>query len=740
MKKIDNYTLLNEETLLSTGNGYVGMRANFEEGYKNEYNSYIGTYINGFYDIHPICYGEYCYGFPQSGQRMVNVHNAQNVWINIDGSTFNIFEGKLKEISRELNIKKGYALRHVKWQSPKGHNFEITFKRMASFTTLELITIDIEIKSVDYDGEIKIVSAIEKEVINNLDQNDSRAGGHGSPMLKLIDKKVSGNVHMLLSETTVSKLRLATACAYNMHMNFEAIENGTVATTTEYIKKGDTVRFTKYIAFADSIRHNDVVNSAINAAYKAKVMGVDYYYVQQAKYLEEFWKYAYITVDDKDVEYALNYSVYQLLSSAGKDEYSNIGAKGLSGGGYEGHYFWDTEIYMIPFFMLTMPKIAKNLLKFRYKMLNASRKRAIEMGHKKGAKIPWRTIAGGECSAYFPAGSAQYHINADIAYAYIQYYLYTNDIEMLASFGFEVIFETARIWTEMGNYNLQGEFCINTVTGPDEYTAIVDNNYYTNSMAKYHLEWTVKLAEILKDLEPHAWGQLSKRLDLKDSELNAMKNAAKHMRLPYDEKLNIHLQDDSFINKKEWDFDNTPKDNYPLLLNYHPLHIYRHQVLKQADTILSYILLDDVQKDIMKSSYDYYKARTTHDSSLSPCVHSMMSAKLNRSEEAYKFFMSTIRLDIDDINKNTKDGLHIANAGGAYMAMIYGFAGLRIKHDGLHINPIKPQDWSGYSFQLCYQNQMIKIEVANQIKITCQHPVTLFVSGEKHVIQKELIL
>ncbi len=309
---------------------------------------------------------------------------------------------------------------------------------------------------------------------------------------------------------------------------------------------------------------------------------------------------------------------------------------------------------------------------------------------------------------------------------------------MIKDFGFEVVFETARIWLEVGNYSSEGEFCINTVTGPDEYTALVDNNYYTNSMAKFHLEWAVKLSNMLESKYHREFKKLQAKLGISQGEIQQMAQAAEKMRLPFDEKIGIHMQDDGFMQKAEWDFKSVPKENYLLLLHYHPMHIYRHKVLKQADTILSYVLLDNTEESIMSSAYDYYKQRTTHDSSLSPCVHSMMASRIGRAKEAYDFFMSTICLDLDDINKNTKDGLHIANAGGAYMAMVYGFAGLRITEAGLRLRPIKPGVWDGYSFRINYRGQIIKVHVTDCIEIVCEKQFDVFVYDKRYTIDKKL--
>jgi len=289
---------------------------------------------------------------------------------------------------------------------------------------------------------------------------------------------------------------------------------------------------------------------------------------------------------------------------------------------------------------------------------------------------------------------------------------------MMASFGYELLVETALLWLEVGHYK-NNVFCIDAVTGPDEYSAIVNNNYYTNAMAKYHLEWTVKLYETF-----------ASSVNIEESLIKDMLKASQSMKLPYDEALGIHKQDDDFLNKKRWDFEGTPKDKYPLLLNYHPLTIYRHQVLKQADTVLAHFLLDDTSDEVMEKSYEYYESLTTHDSSLSPCVYGMMASRINKPDMAYDFFKKTVYLDLEDLHHNTKDGIHIANAGGTYMAMVYGFGGLRIKPDGLHLKPTKPHHWKGYSFKIRYKDAVIKITVTDILKIESNQEVSLHVDNQ----------
>jgi alpha,alpha-trehalose phosphorylase len=366
---------------------------------------------------------------------------------------------------------------------------------------------------------------------------------------------------------------------------------------------------------------------------------------------------------------------------------------------------------------LSAPELARKILRYRYNTLEKAKERSLTLGHKRGAKIPWRTISGIECSSYFPAGTAQYHINADVAYGYLQYYFMTKDDAMMLEFGYEVLYETALLWLEVGHY-INDEFCIDGVTGPDEYTAIVNNNYYTNAMAKYHLYWTWYFYE-----------KFGEKKYNKETVL-AMKAASEKMRLPYDEKLKIHKQDDQFLTKKIWDFENIKKDKYPLLLHFHPLTIYRHQVLKQADTVLAHFLLDEKNERVLENSYNYYEKITTHDSSLSPCVYGMMACKINDLEKAYNYFMKSVYLDIDNLHGNTKDGLHIANAGGSYMGIVYGFGGLRINHQGVALNPTLPKQWTGYSFKFFKEGITIKVTVKESIIIETSKPTKVKVFNQ----------
>ncbi|MCK8060471.1 MULTISPECIES: glycoside hydrolase family 65 protein [unclassified Fusibacter] len=738
-KELDQSSLLIDETLYTTANGYLGIRACFEEGYPEQFKSIRGSYINGFYDEIDIVYGENAYGFPQHAQKMLNVIDPQGIEIHIDDERFSYGSGTVHSTFRELDVEKGYALRKVEWESSKGHRLEIGIKRMASFHTLELFTIDYTVKSLNFSGRIEVKSTLDGNVKNYTDSTDPRVASGHEKMLLVTSTGVHESVGSITAKTMRSELVLVASMSHSVEMKYLSTKDTVIGSYVTTIGAGDSFNFVKYVTYTDSIRHEDLLEKNIEINKEVRSKGVAFYYREQQNYLDEFWNYALVDIKgDKAAEEALHYSTYQLMASVGKDKHCQLPAKGLTGEGYEGHYFWDTEIYAVPMMTLTKPDIARSLLAFRYSTLDSARERARTLGHLRGAKIPWRTIAGSECSGYFPAGTAQYHINADVAYAAIQYYLVTKDLKSFLEFAFELLLETARLWIEVGHYSKDGQFKIDAVTGPDEYTAIVNNNYYTNAMAKYHLLWTHTIAGLLAENHPSEMKKLSERLDLTKEELLGLRRASDKMYLPYKHDENLCLQDDSFYDKKDWDLENTPKENHPLLLHYHPLTIYRHKVLKQADTVLAHLLLDNESEEYLKASYDYYEKYTTHDSSLSPCIYSMMAARIGDTEKAYSYFVKTLRLDLDNLHHNTKDGLHLANAGGAYMGIVYGFGGLRIKSDGIHLSPVLPSKWESYQFRFRYQESCVRIYVGDSIRIETDAPVRLVVYGMDIVVKGKM--
>ena len=732
--------LLLNESLFSLANGYLGVRGCFEEGYDASYQSIRGTYINGFYETVAVKYDEKLYAFPEKKEKIPNVIDAQSIKINLDGEEVSLFKGQHQSFKRTLYFDKGIAERQFEYTTKEGKKALISIERLVSLVHKELFLIHIK---VEYQGVVEIVSSLKGNVRNFTDDFDPRVSGEHAHLVHLKSQCIQDGLLQMAVATQVSKLEMACTAGHKVTADAYSVDHEIVADAhlQTCIKATGSVEMTKYMVYTDS-RHEQGVESQGNI-YLQRWMKQNFeeFVELQSAYLKVYWEKSDIIIEGVDeIQQGVRFNLYQLLQSVGKDGITNVAAKGLSGEGYEGHYFWDTEIYVLPVIHLTQPEIAEKLLMYRYFTLDEARDRARALGHKKGVKYPWRTITGGECSTFFPAGTAQYHINGDIAYSFIQDYLYRKDVAFMYKFGAEVLFETARTWIEIGHFH-KGQFMIHDVTGPDEYTCIVDNNYYTNLLAKYNLKWAVAIYDMLAEKEPEQLQRILEKIHMDQSERDLMEKASKEMYLPYDEEMGIHKQDDSFLQKKIWDFDNTPKEHYPLLLHYHPLTIYRYQVIKQADTVLAHFLLEDYADDgIIKRSFDYYEKITTHDSSLSSCIYGIMASKCGYWDKAYTYFEESVRLDLDNTHGNTKDGLHIANLAGTVMSVVYGFGGYRIKEHGIVVNPWCPLSWDGYAFKIQYRERLISVVVKNDIQISLLqgNPIEIDIYGETYALENTL--
>ena len=742
---LENEQCLLNETVFHNANGYIGVRSDFEEGYAQGYDTIRGSYINGFYDIAKMSQAEKLCGLAEEKQTMLNVADTQTIFLKIEGETFCMFEGTVEKSSRSLDMQKGFTQRQVVWRSPGGHRVEITIRRMTSFLLLPLFTISYEVKALNFSGTLEFISVHNGDVKNYCNPNDPRVAGESFQHLRPVSAEVKDGVSYLVTETVTSGLTVCTAvkdvlsCGTGAVCRENSVQEGHSVTRKMEtdIREGETVRLVKYTVFTDSLRYKDCRKEAENAMNRALSVSLEKWYRQQREYLDEFWAQSALDIEgDDDLAVAVRYNLYQLLQSAGRDEHSNIAAKGLSGEGYEGHYFWDTEMYMQPFFTLTNPRISASLIAYRYSILDAARENARIMGHRKGALYPWRTISGSECSGFFPAGSAQYHINGDIAYAVVAYYLATGDLDLMAEKGAEIIFETARLWMDAGNFH-RGKFHINDVTGPDEYTCLVNNNYYTNAGAQYNLHWAVRFYELLGEAGKLA--PVAEKIGLKPEEIREFKKAEEQMYLPYDEETGINPQDDSFLQKEVWDIKGTPADKFPLLLHYHPLCLYRYQVCKQADTVLAHFIYEDAQDlETIRKSFAYYENVTTHDSSLSTCIFSIVASRLGLKDKAYDYFGDSAKLDLFNLHHNTKDGIHTANMGGNYMAVVYGFGGLRLKETGICFAPVLPDKWESYTFKISYRGSHIQVCVGRDKSVFTLEkgePREITVFGTKYLLK-----
>lgn len=743
------------ETLFALGNGYLGTRGTLEEGYSGPKGTGLeGTYINGFFETETIRYGEIAYGFPEKSQTMLNVANGKKIRVFAEDEEFNMLTGTVENYSRVLDMKNGTLKRSLIWRSPKGRTLKIDIERIVPLSHKHLAMIRYEIRPLGQDLKLQIISSLDGDVTNLTVENDPRVGsGLQGRALEMETIRTRDGLGLLRQktknsgQTIVSSMEniLETTCSFECKSFNETYSAHTVYDINA--KADEPILLTKYLVYATSHDYaveilepktEELLRSAVKEGYESIKS-------EHIKFLDEFWKKADIEIKgDPSLQQGIRFNLFHLLQSAGRDGRTSLAAKGLTGEGYEGHYFWDTEIFAMPFFTYTNPEISKQLLKYRHSILDKSRDEARTLAHPKGAKFPWRTIAGEECSAYYPAGTAQYHINADIAYTVDRYVWATEDFDFLINYGAEILFETARVWVDVGAYipACGNKFCINGVTGPDEYTAVVDNNCYTNMMARENLYCAVKAAEWMKENAPEEYKRLASRINLEENELKEWKRAADEMYIPYEESTGIYPQDDSFLRKKPWDFANTPKEKYPLLLHFHPLVIYRHQVCKQADLVLALFLLGEhFTFEEKKINYDFYEPLTTHDSSLSTCIFSIVASEIGYYKKAYDYFMCTARMDLDDHKGNTKNGVHTANMGGTWMCIVNGFAGMRINNDTLCFNPYLPEQWEGYSFRLTFKNRQIQVTVEKEFttyELLEGSPIKLFHCGKELLLSTSL--
>lgn len=706
--------LVVEESLFHVANGYLGVRGNFEEGLPPGIPTIRGCYINGYYDDAELKYPERLYGFPEEAQRMVNLPDIQTMRLRLNGVEFTPFLGEVKSYERVLDTRLGTTTRTVSGDGPNGKDARLTITRMASFARPELFLTLYDVE-VDEEREVEIESSVNCHVSNFVDPADPRVASERQQYIFFDGAGREGEVAWARCHTGKSKLDMAVCQIHRLDVagdvHTSITDSGFTTRVRARLPRGGRLRLEKYTVLSDARRQENPTIHAVKTAQACQEVGAEALLAEQKTFLDEFWTSSRVDIEgDGGLNEGMEYNLFMLLQSAGRDSISNVSAKGLSGEGYEGHYFWDTEIYILPFFLYTQPSFAKELLDFRYSVLDGARAHARIMGSLRGALYPWRTITGSECSSYFPSGSAQYHITGDVAYSFLQYYYATGDLGYMAAKGMEVLLETARAWLCTGHWDRQGRFCIDDVTGPDEYTCIVNNNYYTNTVAKNNLLGAIEMYGLLK--EAGMQEGVTAKIGFDEAELADFQKAADAMLLPYDEALGIHAQDDSFLDKPRWDFAGTPPENHPLLLHYHPLLLYRHQVCKQADTVLAHYLFDEgLDEGVMRRSYEYYEDITTHDSSLSHCVFSIMASRLGLAEKAYDHFHDTVRTDLDNAHRNTKDGIHTAGMGGAYLALVSGFAGLRLRADGMHFRFSLPKQWTGYRFSVWYRGSLLAFEV-----------------------------
>lgn len=738
----DPAVIAREESLFSMGNGYIGWRGNYEEGYASKIGV-EGSYINAFHETEKIRYGEIAYGYAENSQTMLNVTSAQHILLEADG--YELHPENAVSNTRVLDLMHGDIVRDTVYQA-NGVQVTVHARRLVSMTRSHLAVIRLTV-TADAPCTLRATALMDGDVTNLVCTDDPRVGSGLKGRALSAPQTVYAD-HACAMVQVTGHTRLAEACGMSVQVSpavpaqVQAAELRAGLVYTWQLQPGQAVTLDKFVTYFDGreAEQQDLLSQALTEAVNAAAVGFDAVQAEQEAYMAAFWQEAGIWFDgDDELLQGLRFNLFHLLQSAGRDGKRNIAAKGLTGEGYEGHYFWDTETYIFPVLLHIKPEIARALLAYRYSILPLARERAREMGHPIGALFPWRTIDGHEASAYFPAGTAQYHIDADIALAVKRYWEATGDDAFLWEMGAEIVCETARLYRDLGFYNpRKGNcFCINGVTGPDEYNAMVNNNAYTNIMAATNMRFAADVLALMAEKAPEAFAALTEKIGLQPEEADAWREAADRIYIPRDEETGVICQDDAFMDRVPWPLDSIPKDHHPLLLHYHGLVIYRHMVCKQADTVLAMLLLPDAftQEDKVKA-FDFYEPVTTHDSSLSMAAYSAVASRIGRMDMAWDYFRETARLDLDDTHGNTRDGLHMANMAGTWVGLVSGFGGMKVSNAGISFDPVLPEKLRGYGFSVSYQGRVIHVQVdENGVQYTLTGGEPIDITDRGHVIR-----
>jgi alpha,alpha-trehalose phosphorylase len=707
---IDPMVLAQAESVFALGNGHIGLRANLDEG---EPHALPGTYLNSFYERRPLPYAEAGYGYPESGQTIINVTNGKIIRLLVEDEPFDLRYGELRSHERVLDMRAGVLNRTCEWMSPAGAGVRLRSTRLVSFTQRAVAAIEYEIEPVD--SPIRVV--IQSELVANEEMPASV--GMDPRVAAALEAPLHAESHSnrdlrveLVHSTLRSGLRMAAAMDHivegpaDMLTFSESDPDSGRMTVTAVLQPGEKLRLVKFLAYGWSEQRSlpalrDQVAAALTAA---KRTGWDGLLAEQRTYLDNYWESADVEIEgDTEIQQAIRFALFHVLQAGARAERRAIAAKGLTGPGYDGHAFWDTESYVLAVLTYTAPDAAADALRWRHSLLTMARDRARQLGLD-GAAFPWRTIHGEECSGYWPAGTGAFHIAADIADAVIRHVSATGDENFERTVGLELLVETARLWRSLGHHDGDGRFRIDGVTGPDEYSAIADNNVYTNLMAQRNLVGAADAARRHPDI--------ARKLGVDSEEMAGWRDAADAVRIPYDERLGIHPQSDGFAAHEMWDFDNTPADHYPLLLNYPYFDLYRKQVVKQADLVMAMVRRGDAFTPAQKArNFAYYESLTVRDSSLSASIQAIMAAEVGHLSLAQDYLGEAALMDLEDLERNTGDGLHIASLAGAWLGLVGGFGGMRDNGDTLAFAPRLPEGFTRLAFNLHLRATRLRVEV-----------------------------
>ncbi len=709
-KELHLDTLAQTESIFALSNGHIGLRGNLDEG---EPFGLPGTYLNSFYELRPLPYAEGGYGYPESGQTAINVTDGKLIRLLVDDEPFDVRYGKVQAHERELDLRDGILRRSVVWTSPAGQAVKVSSLRMVSFTQRAIAMICYEVEPLE--AAVRVV--VQSELVANqalpAQSNDPRVGAALASALECEEIWAQGTVGLMVHHTRVSGLHIGVAMDHHiegpadMVVTSESYPDVVRVAVAGRLKPGERLRIVKIIAYGwSSLRSRSAILDQVMAALSAaRLTGWEGLFAEQRAYLNEFWTGANFELDgDPEIQQAVRFALFHVLQAGARAERRPIPAKGLTGPGYDGHAFWDTEIFVLPVLTLTLPHAAADALRWRHLILDEARERARQLGLR-GAAFPWRTIRGAECSGYWPASTAAFHINADIAYAVVFYIEATGDTAFEEEVGLELLVETARLWRSLGYHNTAtDQFRIDGVTGPDEYSALANNNTYTNLMAQHNLRWAARVVQ--------RYPEKARAIGVNADEVASWRTAADKMCIPYDERLGVTPQSESFTEYAMWDFADTRSDQYPLFLHFPYFDLYRKQVVKQADLVLAMVLRSDAFTPEQKArNFAYYEPLTVRDSSLSACVQAILAAEVGQLQLAYDYLGEAAFVDLHDLAHNVHQGVHIASLAGTWMVLVSGFVGMRLREGSLFFAPRLPGALERLAFHIMFSGSRLRIEV-----------------------------
>jgi maltose phosphorylase len=731
------------ESLFSIGNGAMGQRANFEEQYSGP--TFQGSYIAGVYYPDKTRVGWWKNGYPEYFAKVLNAPNWIGINVLINDEQFDLFAcKKVQNFRRELNMKEGWLSRSFTATLQNNIEIQVQTKRFLSLNLNEVGVIHYQISPINSDAIITFQPYLDAAITNeDTNWND-----------KFWDTlHVSHENHQAFIQAKTMKTDFY-ICAFmeskvfinNKYVliepNIEADANYASFSYQYNVKQGETYTIHKFGGYTVDRNYDksELVSAAKTVLKKATELGFNAMLEQQKTAWENIWKTSDITITgDVKAQQGIRFNIFQLNQTyLGKDARLNIGPKGFTGEKYGGGTYWDTEAFCIPFYMVTQDQnVARNLLEYRYKHLEKAIENAKKLGFKNGAALyPMVTMNGEECHNEWEITFEEIHRNGAIAFAIYNYHRYTGDYSYIIEKGLEVLIAIARFWQQRATFSTtKNKYVILGVTGPNEYENNVNNNFYTNYIAKWCIDYTVENINRIKAEFDSDYTRIMYKAKLSNSEIEKWKDVANNMYFPYSEEHKVYLQQDGFLDKELITVDNLDKSQRPINQKWSWDRILRSPYIKQADILQGFYFFEDhFTQEELERHFDFYEPFTVHESSLSPCVHSVQAAKLGRMEQAYQFYLQTSRLDLDDYNHEVEEGLHITSMAGTWMSIVEGFGGMRIKNDKLSFNPQIPKQWEAYSFKINFRNQILKVNVYQNettFELEGKHDLEILVNKKK---------